>query len=310
MELLLSDSAESVLILSGDHIYHMDYRELLKSHAERNADLTIATVEHPLEDASHFGVVEVNTDFRVTGFEEKPLNPRPMPSRPSMALVSMGVYVFRRSALLESLVAHCRDGSGFDFGKHIVPSLIHAARAYAYDFRDEENNSPRYWRDIGTLDGYYETSMDLVRPGAPFDPYTNAGWPSQPTQHPDLSDRGQTCLSLRARLHRRCHVSGSVVSPGVEIEEGASVEDSIVMPGVRVAKGARLRRTIVEEGVNIPAGYRVGFDSGYDREHHLLTDRGVVVVSQTPAEVKSAILRLLPRCSLAGAIRPVRSPIK
>ena len=136
-ELLESDDAEFVLILSGDHIYHMDYRGFLRQHIETDADLTIATVEHPVSDASHFGVVEVDRNFNVTGFEEKPASPRPLPSRTSMALVSMGIYVFKKKMLLESLRHFYEIDQGDDFGHDIIPSLIHTGRTYAYDFRDE-----------------------------------------------------------------------------------------------------------------------------------------------------------------------------
>ena len=275
MELLEEASAEFTLVLSGDHIYSMDYRELLLQHAATNADLTIATVEYPRSDASQFGVVEVDTDFKVTGFEEKPAYPRPMPAQPSMALVSMGVYVFKTKALLQALRDHCEEGQGYDFGHHIIPSFINAGRTFAFDFRNDTERSPRYWRDIGTIDGYYEASMDLLRPDRPFDPYRNVTRPA----------------TLSTRLHSRSHISGSVLSPGICVEEGAVVEDSVLMPGVRIGKGARLRRAIVEEGVQIPAGFHAGFDLDRDRQHHTVSYSGVVVVNETPANIKPTVLR-------------------
>jgi glucose-1-phosphate adenylyltransferase len=150
-----SNGAEHVLILSGDHVYQMDYRELLSQHLEKDADVTVATIEHPLKDATHFGVVEADRDFRVIGFEEKPANPRPLPLRPHMALVSMGVYVFKKDVLVRSLIENCDRAFGYDFGHHVIPSLISAARVHAYDFRDEDGDAPRYWRDIGTIASYF-----------------------------------------------------------------------------------------------------------------------------------------------------------
>jgi glucose-1-phosphate adenylyltransferase len=293
-ELLESDSADFVLILSGDHIYHMDYRGFLRQHAETGADLTIATVEHPVSDASHFGVAEVDRNFKVTGFEEKPANPRFLPSKPSMALVSMGLYVFKKKALLESLRHFCETDQGYDFGHDIIPSLIHSGCAYAYDFRDEVQDSPRYWRDIGTLDGYYEASMDLVHPDALFDPYANYGWPSQPTRHPSFNGR-RIASSSPCRAGDAC-VARSVLSPDIEVADGVTVDESVLMPGVRIGNGARLRRTIVEEGVQIPAGFHAGFDLDQDRRHHTVTDAGVVVVSKTPGNTKSTVVH----CAVRG----------
>lgn len=292
-ELLQPGNTDFVLVLAGDHIYQMDYRGLLRQHAETAADLTIATVEHPIGDASHFGVVEVDRNFKVTGFEEKPANPRPLPSRPSTALVSMGVYVFKNEVLLNSLRHFCQTGRGYDFGHDIIPSLIHSGCTYAYDFRDSVQNSPRYWRDIGTLDGYYEASMDLVRPDGPFDPYANDGWPSQPTRHPTLTEPTKT--KIAASLDSHCDVTRSVLSPGIHLERGVAVTDSVLMPGVRIGKGARLRRTIVEEGLHLPAGFQAGFDSDQDRKHHTVTEAGIVVVSRTPRKSKPTVLRFAPR---------------
>jgi glucose-1-phosphate adenylyltransferase len=302
-ELFEANSAEFVLILSGDHIYHMDYRSFLRQHAEMDADLTIATVEYPVSDASHFGVVEVDQNFKVTCFEEKPANPRPLPSRPSMALVSMGIYVFKKNVLLESLRHFCETGQACDFGHDIIPSLIHARRTYAYDFRDEVEDCPRYWRDIGTLDGYYAASMDLVQPDAPFDPYANDGWPAQPTRHPTFN--GHTETKLSSGIETDCDVTRSVLSPGVHLEDGVTVADSVLMPGVRIGKGARLRRAIVEEGVHVPAGFQAGFDLDHDRTHYTVTEGGVVVVSRNPTSSRPAILDFASRG--AGNTRPART---
>ena len=279
-ELLQSDRSEFVLVLSGDHIYRMDYRGFLEQHVESDADLTIATVEHPLHDASHFGVVEADRNYKVTGFQEKPVYPRPMPSNPSMALVSMGVYVFKKSVLLESLRRTCETGLGHDFGRDIIPSLIRSGRTYAYDFRDTIKGSPHYWRDIGTLDAYYEASMDLVRPGAPFDPYAHGDCPLR--RRPANSSGLPIADSFIAR---------SILAPDVDIADGVTVYDSVLMPGARVGKGARLRRAIVDEGVHIPAGFQVGFDSDEDRTRHTVTKAGVIVVSRTPENSRPVVVR-------------------
>ena len=270
-----ADEPDFILILSGDHIYKMDYRDLIERHSETGADLTIATVECPLQGANHFGVVEVDRNFRVTGFQEKPLRPCPLPARPAVALVSMGVYVFKTDVLVQTLLTHCGIGRGYDFGHDVIPSLVDSGGTFAYDFRDTEHDSPCYWRDIGTLDNYYEASMDLVRPQAPFNPYIKDGW-----QSPVLPSQ------IGASVCGTAHVSRSVLSPGVRIEEDASVEDSVLMPGVRVEKGARIRRAIVEEGVTVPVDFRAGFDPERDRDHCTVTGAGVVVISGTPKQDK------------------------
>jgi len=278
---LIHSDTENVLILSGDHVYQMDYRELLAQHAETNADVTIATTEHPLKDATHFGVVEVEKDFRVTGFQEKPTKPRGLPLRRDVALISMGVYAFKKDVLIKTLIEHCDSAFGYDFGHHVIPSLIGSARVHAYDFRDEVKDAPHYWRDIGTIDSYYEASMDLVRPGAGFDPYVNDFETSRLTRHPPVGGN-ENGGSLLARVHTDCRISQSVLSPGVRIEAGAKVEDSVLMPGVRVGRGTWLRRAIVEEGVQIPADFKAGWDSVQDRKHHTVSPSGIVVISESP----------------------------
>jgi glucose-1-phosphate adenylyltransferase len=223
-----------VLVLSGDHVYQMDYRDMLMQHAATEADLTIGTVEQPLKSASRYGVVEVDQDFRVTGFQEKPANPRPVPSNPAMALVSMGIYVFKTDCLLRLM-----DSGAQDFGKDVIPSLINSSKVHAYDFRDPVAHTPRYWRDIGTLDSYYESHMDLLSP---------------------------------ASRHN------SVVAPGVEIGHGAQVERSVLMRGVRVGRGARIRKAIIEENVYIPGGTEIGYDAEKDRKKYFVTETGITVV--------------------------------
>jgi glucose-1-phosphate adenylyltransferase len=259
---LIHASSDFVLVLSGDHIYQMDYGDLLRQHIETNADVTIAAVEYPLHEAATFGVLQVDETSRVTSFEEKPARPHPLSSNPSMALVSMGVYVFRKSILLGALDVLCGSGEGYDFGHDVIPALIHSARTYAYDFRDRTENVPGYWRDIGTIDAYYAASMEVMRPDSRFPVQQNF-----------------------SRIDARARVRRSVVSPGVEVEENASVYDSVLMPGARVGAGARLRRVIVEEGIHVPAGFCAGFDPKHDRNLLTVSEKGVVVIGREPTSV-------------------------
>jgi glucose-1-phosphate adenylyltransferase len=269
--------SDVVLILSADQVYHMDYRELLSYHASTNADVTIGTVEHSLSAAKHFGVVEVNSGHKVVGFQEKPLTPIPSPLCSSGAMVNMGIYVFRREILLQALRENCRKGDEVDFGYHVIPSLIGSADIRAYEFRDRLKGLPGYWRDIGTIDAYHETSMDLVRQEPQFDPFSNSKWPSFP------SPRFRSSSDIRARLRSNCRVRHSILSPGVHIEDGVLVESSVLMARVCVNQNAQIRNAIVEEGVCIPASAQIGFDLESDRKHHFVTEAGVVVVSHTRA---------------------------
>jgi glucose-1-phosphate adenylyltransferase len=201
----------------------------------------------------------------------------------------MGVYVFKKSVLFASTRAICSSGAGFDFGHDIIPILIGSARTYAYDFRDKERSEPRYWRDIGTIDAYYTTSMDLVEADAPFDPKASESSPSQRTLHP-YSDQAHNTAKDSPRLHGSARIRRTVLSPGVQVEADAVVDDSVLMPGVRLGKGAHLRRAIVEEGVQIPSGFRAGFDAESDRNHYTVSESGVLVISHELKKTKSTAL--------------------
>ena len=305
IELLQSDRTEYVLVLAGDHVYQMNYASLLRRHAETNADLTVATVEHPLADASHFGVVEVNRHFKITGFEEKPASPRPLRRKPSAALVSMGIYVFKKSVLLDSLHDFCETGRGCDFGHDIIPALVRSGFAYAYDFRDDARDLPRYWRDIGTIDAYYQASMDLLGSDPPFDPYANEEYPSQPTRHPSFNGWRPSGSPLREP--RNGHITGSIVSPDVELAKGVTVEASVVLPGVRIGRNARLRRVIVEEGTRIPEGFQAGFDLERDLRHQTVTENGVVVVRNLPSLTNARVVHFAAPPQPPGRVRTARA---
>lgn len=272
---------ECVLILSGDHVYNMDYGDFLERHVETGADLTIGVVEYPVEKASQFGIVEVDHDFTVTGFIEKPLTPQTLSRIPGKTLINMGVYAFKPEILDEVLHEHCDRGFGYDFGRDIIPSLVRCARVHAYDFRDKKLGIPSYWRDIGTIDSYYEANMDLVGPTPAFNPYERSGF---------------VPLGLQANQ--------SVISPGVRIEPGAHVQSSVLMAGVCVGKDARIRRAIVEEGVHIPAGYEIGWDIANDRKHYPVSATGVVVVNETPRVTRPTTLVFG-----GGRKRPAHKPV-
>jgi glucose-1-phosphate adenylyltransferase len=264
-------NAEHVLILAGDHVYGMDYRKLIRRHIESGANLTISTIRSPLAQAMNLGVVEVDDAMRVVRFEEKPSAPRPVPGHPDTARVSMGVYVFKVRALVEALRHFCDAGTGFDFGYHIIPAMVLAGNVFADDFCNEVTGAPSYWRDIGTIDSYYDASMDLLRPTADFNPYRE-NLPSNVGPQPVLSFRGD-----------RTHIEGTMICDGVQLANDVEIEDSVLLPNVIVGQGARLRRVIVDEGIQIPAGFSAGWDLEADRANHIVSLGGVVVVSHAPS---------------------------
>ncbi|MEZ5419870.1 MAG: glucose-1-phosphate adenylyltransferase, partial [Vicinamibacterales bacterium] len=284
------ETARHVVVLAGDHVYKMDYRKMLRAHIDAGADCTLATIEVPLEDGRRFGIVEVEPDGRVIGFLEKPAAPPAMPGQPHLALASMGVYVFDMEVLKRALAADAADPvSRHDFGRDILPALIPTGRVHAYAFYDENRKAAKYWRDIGTLDAYYEANMDLCRVNPEFNLYDPA-WPlrtHQPQAPPAkfvFADEGRTGTALDSVISPGCIISGSrvqgsILCPNVRVHSFATVENSILMPGVQVGRHARIRNAIVDRDVLVPRGAVIGHDEAADRARHTVTERGIVVVT-------------------------------
>lgn len=286
--------SDLVLILAGDHIYKMDYSELIDDHVRSGADATIACIPASLEEGRQFGIMQVDAEHRVTKFREKPRNPDPMPDDPDRCLASMGIYVFNTHFLFEEL---CRDAtnteSTHDFGKDIIPSLIDRALIRAWPFRDRNTGDSLYWRDVGTLDAFYAANMDLISVDPELNLY-DAAWPIrtyQPQLPPPKFVFAQTD-AMPARVGQArdsmicsgCIVSGgqvanSVLSPKVRVNSYASVEDSILFHGVEVGRHAQIRRAIIDKGVHVPEGMRIGYDLDEDRARGFeITESGIVVL--------------------------------
>ena len=285
------EAPSHVIVLSGDHVYKMDYSKMLRFHIERNADATIASIEVPVGDSSRFGIVDIDEHDRVTGFQEKPATTTGIPGTPGMALASMGIYIFRADVLVRALEEDAaQPESQHDFGKNIIPLLIQTAPVYCYRFYDENKKSSKYWRDIGTLDAYYEASMDLCQVNPEFNLY-DPEWPlrtSQPQAPPAkfvFAEEGRRCgQALDSVISTGCIVSGSrvmgsILCPNVRVHSFCDIEQTILMPGVRVGRHARIRRAIVDRDVLIPRGALIGFDADQDRERHTVTEGGVVIVT-------------------------------
>ena len=275
-----------LIVLSGDHVYKMDYARMLRFHQERGAGLTLAVLEVAAEEAYRFGIMQVDGEDRLTGFLEKP---KDLP--PGQHLASMGIYIFDMDVLVPALEADAKLSTSHDFGKDIIPSLISKVPVYAYRFTDENKKTTKYWRDIGTLDAYYEANMDLCRVNPEFNLY-DPEWPlrTHQVQAPPakfvFADQGRRYgTSLDSMISAGCIISGSsvrgsVLCPNVRVHSFAEVVDSILMPGVRVGRHARIRRAIVDRDVFIPRGAYVGYNLEEDRQRHTVSDNGIVVVTK------------------------------
>ena len=279
-----------VIVLAGDHVYKMDYAKMLRFHQERDAAVTLASIEVPVEQASRFGVVGVDASERVIGFQEKPRTPQAIPGAPGFALASMGVYIFNTDVLIAALEEDARQPTAHDFGRDILPALLGRVPVYSYRFHDENKKAAKYWRDIGTIDAYYEASMDLCQINPEFNLY-DPDWPLrtyQPQSPPAkfvFADEGRRCgQALDSIISPGCIVSGSritgsVLCPNVRVHSFCQIDQCILMPGVRVGRHARVRRAIVDRDVVIPRGALIGYDAEEDRRRHTVTEEGVVVVT-------------------------------
>src|SRR5712671_1757022 len=290
--LLERSGAEYALILSGDHIYRMDYAAMLQRHHDSGAEVTVACLTVELNQGKSFGVMTVDEGDRIVSFHEKPENPQGIPDDPAHALVSMGVYVFSMNFLAKLLHEdHIRDSS-HDFGKDILPSIVSTHRVTAYRFGGTSGRvtADRYWRDVGTIDAYYEANMDLLEPMPAIDLY-QGDWPirTYEGQHPPArSVHGRSgreaeivnCMLASGTLIVGATVRHTILFPNVRVEEGAVVENSLLFEGVTVGEGAQLRRCIVDKHVVIPAGETSGFDAAHDAERFTVSECGITVIGK------------------------------
>lgn len=282
------------IILAGDHIYKMNYAKMIDFHRENKADLTVACQPAKLAAARDFGVMGTDAGGRITSFLEKPKNPPPMPGSPDLALASMGIYVFNTDVMYELLFqdAARKEASRHDFGKDVIPEMVaKGMRVFAYPFRDENRKTAAYWRDVGTLDAYFQTSMDLIA----IDPILNLydrEWPIHTYQpaspppkfvHTDGDRRGSAFSSIVCQgvIVSGGQVYRSIISPGVRIHSYSLVEDSILFDGVDIGRHARVRRAIIDKHVRVPPRFDIGWNRQQDLDRGLtITAEGVTVVSK------------------------------
>jgi glucose-1-phosphate adenylyltransferase len=293
LDLVREARPDHVLVLAGDHVYKMDYSALLAEHVANGADLTVSCLEVPIEDASNFGVMAVDAGHRIVAFEEKPARPQPIPGKPGRALVSMGIYAFNTPYLLELLEGDAADaGSSHDFGRDVIPAVLDKARVFAHRFENSCVNmvgDRPYWRDVGTLDAFWEANLDLTRVVPELNLYDES-WPvlgRQPTRPPAkfvFDEVGRRGTAIDSLVSAGCIVSGAVIRRsilfhGVKVSEGSLVEDSVVLPNASIGRGVTLHRTIVDKRCVVPDGFSAGLNLERDRERLHVTERGICLVT-------------------------------
>jgi len=287
-----SEQPKYVLILSGDHIYKMNYGLMLTQHMESGADVTLATILIDPAETRHFGVVDVDRHGKVVGFVEKPqVTELRSPFNPHMVSASMGVYLFNTDVLIPVLLKDAEDqNSSHDFGKDILSKMVDEYKVYAYNFIDENHKEALYWRDVGTLDAYFEANMDLVSVSPIFNLY-DANWPirTHQRQYPPakfvFAEPYRMGVAFDSIVSMGCIVSGgvvrnSVLSPNVRINSYSEVDSSILFSHVNIGRHCRIRRAIIDRDVHIPEGTVIGYDSETDRERFFVTDTGITVVTR------------------------------
>jgi glucose-1-phosphate adenylyltransferase len=297
IELILSHRPKHVLVLAGDHIYKMDYGPMIAYHVEKGADITVGVVEVPASDSVHFGVLTATEWNRVTKFSEKPKVPDTLPGRPDAILASMGIYVFN-TRLLEKMLSEdaADEKSAHDFGKDILPKAISGnLQVFAYPFQDVKTRAQSYWRDVGTIDAYYDASIELVHVKPELNIY-DQDWPiwtyqvQQPPAKFILDEDGRRGVAINSMVSGGCIISGAVVRESllfsdVRVDEGSSIQSSVILPHVEIGRGCVVRGAILDEGCEIPDGMIIGVDRAADAARFHVTDKGIVLV--TPDMLRS-----------------------
>ena len=297
--LLERHNPKLVAVFGADHIYRMNIRQMIDEHQRKSADVTVAAVPARIDEAFQFGVIAVDADWRIIGFQEKPKQPKSIPGEPDYALVSMGNYLFNNEVLIEALNADAKvTSSNHDFGRDVLPNLIKQGRVFAYDFRKNRVPVPSkgeeasYWRDLGTIDAYYDASMDLCSIDPSFNLY-NRSWPLRSVSFADppakfvFDWKDRQGMAVNSIVAEGTIISGSsvhncVVGRNVRIHSYSHIEDSVIMDWVEIGRGCKIRRAIIDKSNVIPSGTEIGYDIDKDRERYTVSPNGVVVLSRGP----------------------------
>lgn len=285
-----SEPCRWVMVLSGDHVYKMNYQLMLRQHIDSGADVTIGTLLFNRAEASRLGVMEVDRDWRIVGWQEKPADPKPTPHDPTKSYVSMGVYCFNLDFLIRIVIADAEDTqSSHDFGRDVIPRIIDEHRVFAFNFVDENLKDAQYWRDIGTTEAYYEANMDLVAVSPTFNLY-DAHWPirTYQRQYPPakfvFAEEGRRMgIAVDSIVSMGCIISGgrvtrSILSPDVRVNSYTEVENSIIFSHVNIGRYSRIQRAIIDRHISIPEHAEIGYDLEEDRKRYHVTETGIVVV--------------------------------
>jgi len=290
LDIIRQHEPSYVLVLAGDHIYKMDYGDMIAYHVESGADMTVGCLEVSLDEARAFGVMAADEQGRVRQFAEKPEHPEPMPGQPDKALASMGIYVFNTQFLFEQLIKDAdTPGSSRDFGKDIIPSVIQRYRVMAYPFRDTQTNTQAYWRDVGTIDSYWASNLELIGVTPELNLY-DMDWPiwTYQEQLPPakfvFDDEDRRGMAVDSMVSGGCIISGSLVQhsllfSNVYVNSYAEVHDSVVLPNVEVGRYCRIRKAVIDKGCRIPEGTVIGEDPEADARRFYVSPGGVVVVT-------------------------------
>ncbi len=289
LDLIREHSPEHVLILAGDHIYKMDYGPMIAFHTENNADITVGVIQVPLHEATGFGVMSLDAEHRIVRFDEKPVNPQPVPGNPEAAMASMGIYVFDRDFLIKTLEADATDPeSVHDFGKNIIPDCIKHCQVFAYPFHDVKTRAQSYWRDVGTIDAYYRANLELIYVHPELNLY-DAHWPiwTYQEQLPPakfiLDDPGRTGRATNSMVSGGCIISGasvrqSLLFSSVKVNEGTELLRAVVLPDARIGKKCRISGAIIDKRCQIPDHTVIGEDHADDAKRFTVTEEGIVLV--------------------------------
>jgi glucose-1-phosphate adenylyltransferase len=290
LDMIRAHRPKHVLVLAGDHIYKMDYGPMIASHVEKGADITIGVVEVPCTSAHEFGVLSVTEWNRVTKFTEKPAEPDPIPGRPDTALASMGIYVFNARLLEQLLLEDAQHAdSAHDFGRSIIPPAIDKLQVFAYPFTDVKTRAQSYWRDVGTVDAYFEANIELVYVAPELNLYDDV-WPiwtyqaHLPPAKFVLDEDGRRGMAVNSMIAGGCIISGafidqSLLYSNVRVDERSMVHRSVVLPNVKIGRGCLIRNAILDEGCEIPDGMQIGVERGADAARFTVSERGVVLVT-------------------------------
>lgn len=294
LNLIFDEEPEIVVVFGGDHVYKMDIRQMIDFHIKNDADITVCAVSCPLEEASgQFGVIEVDRNNRMIGFEEKPKHPKPLPDNPKRTLASMGNYIFRTEKMLEILEQDALRNTAHDFGKTIIPGSFADYKVFVYDFYNNTHpgmnkNERGYWKDVGTINAFWKVNMDLVSVSPQFNIY-NEQWPIR-SFHPDVppakfvfADKERMGTATDSLVAEGSIISGgtidrSVLFPKVRINSYSSIQESILMEGVNIGRYSKIRKTIIDKGIHIPPKTEIGYDLQRDRERFHVSPEGIVVI--------------------------------